>query len=92
MPRPMINVTLDFSSIEDRIAKGERVTVRHIAEELKVSPQIVRRAMMEHYASRVVFTRGRTGGIVLKKAEEDMVPVAVATDTADSYEHETRIS
>ena len=94
MPRPMINVTLDFSSIEDRIAKGERVTVRHIAEELKVSPQIVRRAMMEHYASRVVFTRGRTGGIVLNKVEEDLVPVAVAATeaTVDSYEHETRIS
>jgi DNA-binding GntR family transcriptional regulator len=45
MPRPMINVTLDFASIEERIANGERVTVRHIAEELSVSPQIVRRAL-----------------------------------------------
>jgi DNA-binding transcriptional regulator YhcF (GntR family) len=66
----MINVTLDFASIEDRIAKGERVTVRHIAEELSVSPQIVRRALEEHYAStnekEVMFTRGRTGGIVVR--------------------------
>ena len=68
MPRPMISVTLDFASIEDRIAKGERVTVRHIAEEKNVSPQIVRRALMEHYAAKVVFTRGRTGGIALKNA------------------------
>lgn len=68
MPRPMISVTLDFASIEERIAKGERVTVRHIAEEKNVSPQIVRRALMEHYATKVVFTRGRTGGIALKNA------------------------
>ena len=80
MPRPMINVTLDFTSIEDRIAKGERVTVRHIAEELSVSPQIVRRAMMERYATRVVFTRGRTGGIVLKA--DATTPEPTGTDVA----------
>lgn len=80
MPRPMINVTLDFASIEGRIANGERVTVRHIAEELSVSPQIVRRAMMERYATRVVFTRGRTGGIVLKA--DATTPEPTGTDVA----------
>ena len=63
MPRPMINLTLDFASIEERIAKGERITVRTLAVDHNVSPQIVRRALIEHYASRVVFQRGRTGGI-----------------------------
>ena len=80
MPRPMINVTLDFTSIEDRIAKGERVTVRHIAEELSVSPQIVRRAMTEHYATRVLFTRGRTGGIVFKA--DATTPEPIGTEVA----------
>ena len=68
MPRPSINVTLDFASIEERIAKGERITVRHLAADLNVSPQIVRRALLDHYASRVVFSRGRTGGIQVKTA------------------------
>jgi DNA-binding transcriptional regulator YhcF (GntR family) len=59
MPRPLITVSLDFASIEERIAKGERITVRHIAADMNVSPQIVRRALIEHYSSRVVFQRGR---------------------------------
>lgn len=65
MPRPKINVTLDFTNIEDRIAKGERVTVKHIAGEKKVSPPIVMRALAEHFGTRIVFKRGRTGGISL---------------------------
>ena len=68
MPRPLITVSLDFASIEERIAKGERITVRHIAADMNVSPQIVRRALIEHYCSRVVFQRGRTGGIQVKVA------------------------
>jgi DNA-binding transcriptional regulator YhcF (GntR family) len=75
MPRPMISVTLDFASIEARIAKGERVTVRHIAEEKGVSPQIVRRALLDHYSTKVVFTRGRTGGIAISGG----TPAATAT-------------
>lgn len=66
MPRPMINVNLDFTNIEDRIAKGERVTVKHIANDLNVSPPIVRRAFESRYGNGVVFTRGRTGGIALR--------------------------
>jgi predicted transcriptional regulator len=69
MPRPMINVTLDFTDIETRIAKGERVTVKHIADENNVSPTVVRRAIEAHYANRVVFKKGRTGGINLKAKE-----------------------
>ena len=82
MPRTMISVTLDFASIEERIAKGERVTVRHIAEEKNVSPQIVRRALMEYYAAKVVFTRGRTGGIALKNAAPSPATPAPVSETA----------
>jgi DNA-binding GntR family transcriptional regulator len=81
MPRPSINVTLDFASIEERIAKGERITVRHLAADLNVSPQIVRRAFIEHYASRVVFSRGRTGGIQVKTASP-VTTEATETTTA----------
>lgn len=76
MPRPMINVTLDFNNIEERIAKGERVTVKHIAEELGVSPPVVRRAIENHYANRVVFTRGRTGGIAIKAKQQEATEMA----------------
>ena len=84
MPRPMINVTLAFASIEGRIANGERVTVRHIAEELKVSPQIVRRALNEHYSNRVVFTSGRTGGIAIKADATSQDPTGTETATAET--------
>ena len=84
MPRPMINVTLDFASIEGRIANGERVTVRHIAEELKVSPQIVRRALNEHYTNRVMFTRGRTGGIAIKADANTQDPTGTETATTET--------
>tara|TARA_R110002096_G_scaffold28772_3_gene87219 strand:- start:217 stop:546 length:330 start_codon:yes stop_codon:yes gene_type:complete len=83
MPRPMINVTLDFASIEGRIANGERVTVRHIAEELSVSPQIVRRALNEHYTNRVMFTRGRTGGIAIKADATTPEPTGTETATTE---------
>lgn len=80
MPRPLITVSLDFASIEDRIAKGERVTVRHLAAEHNVSPQIVRRALLDHYSSKVVFQRGRTGGIQVKASS----PATEATETTDA--------
>lgn len=80
MPRPLISVSLDFASIETRIASGERVTVRHLAAEHNVSPQIVRRALIDHYASSVVFQRGRTGGIQVKASS----PAAEATETTDA--------
>lgn len=67
MARPRINVSLDFEAIEKRIATGERITVKHLADELNVSQPIVRRAFEEHYTNRVVFTRGRTGGIAIKE-------------------------
>jgi len=71
MPRPMIRVTPNFTDIETRIAKGERVTVKHIAEEMNVSPTVVRRAIESHYTNRVVFKKGRTGGIELKAKETE---------------------
>ena len=76
MPRPMINVTLDFTDIETRIAKGERVTVKHIADEKNVSPTVVRRAIEAHYANRVVFKKGRTGGIAIKAKQQEATEMA----------------
>jgi predicted transcriptional regulator len=83
MPRPMISVTLDFASIEARIAKGERVTVRHIAEEKGVSPQIVRRALLAHYSAKVKFTRGRTGGIAISGGTPAATSTSAGPEVAD---------
>ena len=51
-----------------------------------IDPQIVRRALMEHYAAKVVFTRGRTGGIALKNAAP--ATPAPVSETATAWERQ----
>jgi DNA-binding GntR family transcriptional regulator len=51
--------------VETRLNGGQRVTVVNLAKEMKVSVGEVRNALVEAFGNRVVFKRGRTGGIYL---------------------------
>lgn len=51
--------------VETRLKGGQRVTVVNLAKEMKVSVGEVRNALVEAFGNRVVFKRGRTGGIYL---------------------------
>jgi DNA-binding IscR family transcriptional regulator len=64
--RTMITVTnMSYNDIEMKIASGERVTVKNLAEIAGVSAPIVRRLLQEKYGDKITFKRGRNGGIAL---------------------------
>lgn len=64
--RTMITVmNMSYDDIEMKIANGERVTVKNLAEIAGVSAPIVRRLLQEKYGDKITFKRGRNGGIAL---------------------------
>ena len=54
----------DPAILTNRVANGERITVKHLAKEFKMKSPIVKKMIVDFYGSRVQFKRGRTGGIV----------------------------
>ena len=54
----------DPATLTDRVANGERITVKHLAKEFRMKSPIVKQLIVDFYGSRVQFKRGRTGGIV----------------------------
>ena len=64
-------VNIDYQGIESLIRNGERVAVKHLAEQAGVSSVVVRKMLSEHYGDRISFIRGRKGGIALAPASSD---------------------
>ena len=54
----------DPATLTDRVANGERITVKHLSREFKLKSPVVKQMIVDFYGSRVQFKRGRTGGIV----------------------------
>lgn len=61
--RTTINFPLTFQNMEASLKKGNRETVKVMAMTLGCTIAMLRKALIEHYGSRIVFTKGRTGGI-----------------------------
>ena len=55
----------DLKNIEATFKTGTRVTVKDLAAKYGVKVPIMRNALMVAFAGRIVFKRGRTGGIIL---------------------------
>lgn len=51
--------------LEDGLAKGQRVTLKDLAAQYGMKSDDVRRALVAHFGARVMFVRGRNGGIRL---------------------------
>jgi len=51
--------------VESRLNDGQRVTVVNLAKEMNISVGEIRNALVEAFGNRVIFKRGRTGGIHL---------------------------
>ena len=51
--------------VESRLNDGQRVTVVNLAKEMNISVGEIRNALVEAFGNRVIFKRGRTGGIYL---------------------------
>ena len=54
---------IDFTSLVTR-SSTERLTVKHLAREFKMMSPDMKKALVDHFGSRIQFKRGRTGGIV----------------------------
>ena len=54
---------INFAAIAIRISNGERLTVKHLAVEYQVKAVDLKKALVNHFGSRISFQRGRTGGI-----------------------------
>lgn len=61
-------IKINFSEIENKIQNGDRVTVKHLSQEMGVSPMVVRREFTNHYGDRVQFLRGRNGGLKIQQS------------------------
>lgn len=57
-------VVLDMSAmIESEISMGNRITVKTLSEKFGIKVPNVRSMLVAYYGNRIVFKRGRTGGI-----------------------------
>lgn len=54
----------DPATLPNRVASGERITVKHLAREFKMKAPVIKQLIVDFYGTRVQFKRGRTGGIV----------------------------
>lgn len=55
----------DLKTIEDNLKSGKRVTVKDLASQYSVKVSTMRIALQTAFYGRIVFKRGRTGGIML---------------------------
>lgn len=63
---PNLNTTAHITShIETMIGNKQRPTVKAIAESAGMTIAKVRKILVDHYGTRITFTKGRTGGIML---------------------------
>jgi len=53
---------LNWESI-DTLITNKQCKIQHLSKELNVSQKDVKNALIEHYGTRIVFKRGRYGGV-----------------------------
>lgn len=58
-----VKTNIDFAALVTR-SSTERLTVKHLAREFKMKSPDMKKALVDHFGSRIQFKRGRTGGIV----------------------------
>jgi DNA-binding GntR family transcriptional regulator len=55
--------SLNFANIETDVKSGKRVTLDMLAAQTGMTKANIRKALVSNYGARLVFARGRTGGI-----------------------------
>jgi hypothetical protein len=62
MPRKIVNV--DWSIVLNGLTSGSITKIEHFASMYNISRPTAKKMLAEKYGSSIVFTRGRSGGIV----------------------------
>lgn len=80
------SIALDWTSIESDLNSGKRVSLSHLAAAHKVFPIDLRKIFEARYGDRIIFKRGRTGGVFWKTASTAPAKAAVvnANNTANA--------
>lgn len=82
------SIALDWTAIESDLNSGKRVSLSHLAAAHKVFPIDLRKIFEARYGDRIIFKRGRTGGVFWKSltASVASTPSAVvnANNTANT--------
>ena len=60
------SITLDWVSIEATLNSGARVSLSHLAKTHNVFPIDLRKIFQARFGDRVIFRRGRSGGVYWK--------------------------
>lgn len=62
------SITLDWTAIEADLDAGRKVSLSILAKTHQVFPIDLRKIFQNRYGDRIIFKRGRTGGIYWKSA------------------------
>lgn len=57
-----VAIVIDWDDIDNRIANGD-MKISVVAKELGLKQNILKNSLVEHYGNRIVFKRGRNGGV-----------------------------
>lgn len=60
------SISIDWSAIEGALDSGNRVSLSHLAKAHNVFPIDLRKMFQARYGDRVIFKRGRSGGVYWK--------------------------
>jgi hypothetical protein len=71
------SLTIDWSVVEAQLNGGTKVSLSILAKSLKVFPIDLRKIFATKYGDRIVFKRGRTGGVYWKAANTTAAAQAV---------------
>jgi hypothetical protein len=66
MKRKQINV--NWNDITDKLQRGEIAKIEDFSAIINTSRPTAKKILAEHYGDRIVFSRGRAGGIVFLPA------------------------
>jgi len=73
------SISLDWTAIEADLNAGRKVSLSILAKTHQVFPIDLRKIFQNRYGDRIVFKRGRTGGIYWKSAATPSGTVKVST-------------
>lgn len=79
------SIALDWTAIESDLNSGKRVSLSHLAQAHKVFPIDLRKIFEARYGDRIIFKRGRTGGVFWKSSVASAPSAVVnANNTANA--------
>lgn len=70
------SIQIDWTSVEAQLNGGTKVSLSILAKTLKVFPIDLRKMFAAKYGDRIIFKRGRTGGVYWKAANTAATPTA----------------